>query len=66
MLSTIKSYISNQEDISFDEYYNRYVMEVQDKNLNKEISYMLSANSLNVLNMSILIKDTVEGLNKLW
>lgn len=66
MLSTIKSYISNQEDISFDEYYNRYVMEVQDKNLNKEISYMLSANSLNVLNMSILIKDTVERLNKLW
>ena len=66
MLSTIKSYISNQEDISFDEYYNRYVMSVQDRNLNKEISYMLSANSLNVLNMSILIKDTVEGLNKLW
>lgn len=66
MLSTIKYYISNQEDISFDEYYNRYVMSVQDRNLNKEISYMLSANSLNVLNMSILIKDTVEGLNKIW
>lgn len=65
MLSIIKATIEHQPDISFTEYYNSYIMSVQDRNLEKEISYLLAANDLNVLNMSKLIKHTFEGIKNL-
>lgn len=38
MLETIKSYINEAPDIPFDEYYQRYIFNVQDMNIDSEIA----------------------------
>lgn len=38
MLDTIKVYIKASPDIAFEDYYQNYIFEVQDQNINKEIS----------------------------
>lgn len=37
MLETIKSYIKDLPDTSFENYYQNYIFEVQDYNIEKEI-----------------------------
>jgi hypothetical protein len=39
MLSTIKSYIENVPDIPFLEYYQAYILDVQDQNVLTETKY---------------------------
>lgn len=39
MLDNIKSYISNMPDNSFDEYYQKYVLAVQDRNIEMEMNF---------------------------
>lgn len=65
MLSTIKKYINDLPNQNFLSYYNLYIMDMQDKNIDRELSYLLAANNLNILNMSKLIKHTFEGINSL-
>lgn len=38
MLETIKTYITETPNISFDEYYQRYIFNVQDMNIDSEIA----------------------------
>lgn len=38
MLNTIKTYIKETPDIPFDEYYQRYIFNVQDMNIDSEIA----------------------------
>ena len=38
MLDTIKSYISEVPNIPFEEYYQRYIFQVQDMNIEAEVS----------------------------
>lgn len=38
MLHTIKTYIKETPDIPFDEYYQRYIFNVQDMNIDSEIA----------------------------
>lgn len=40
MLSTIKSYIENVPDIPFLEYYQSYILDVQDQNVLTETKYV--------------------------
>ena len=37
MLDTVKSYIANFPDIDFNTYYQQYVLDIQDENINLEL-----------------------------
>jgi hypothetical protein len=45
-LETIKQEISDLPYISFEEYFHRYAMSVQDKNIDREISFFVDHNFL--------------------
>ena len=38
MLGIIKSYIKETSDMPFDEFYQRYIFEVQDMNIQSEVN----------------------------
>jgi len=38
MLDTVKSIIEELPDMPFDEYYQRYIFDVQDQNIQAEVS----------------------------
>lgn len=38
MLDTIKTYIKETPNIPFEEYYQRYIFNVQDMNINAEVA----------------------------
>ena len=42
MLSTIKSYISNLPEIEFFDFYQKYIFDVQDQNLQAEVNSIKS------------------------
>ena len=48
MLEHIKQLISNSPDISFIEYYQQYVMDVQDYNLCLEVNDLKNVDILSV------------------
>lgn len=50
MLETIQSYIKYLEDdeTTFDEMYQNYVMKIHDQNIDREFSYMLNNNIVSV------------------
>lgn len=62
MLKTVEEYIDNLEDIPFSLFYKQYIMEVQDENIDKEISYLMHSSQLNVLNVSALIDETAKAV----
>ena len=37
MLETVKSYIDDSSDTSFEDYYQNYIFEVQDMNIEAEV-----------------------------
>ena len=62
MLKTVEEYIENLEDIPFSLFYKQYIMEVQDDNIDKEVSYLMHSSQLNVLNLSALIDETAKAV----
>ena len=52
MLETIKSYINGIPDIPFEDYYQNYICEVQDRNIESEIEFVQSDD---ILTMSALL-----------
>lgn len=62
MLKTVEEYIENLEDIPFSLFYKQYIMEVQDENIDKEVSYLMHSSQLNVLNVSALIDETAKAV----
>ena len=62
MLKTVEEYIDNLEDIPFSLFYKQYIMEVQDENIDKEVSYLMHSSQLNVLNVSALIDETAKAV----
>ena len=60
MLDTIKQYINNITDISFNEYYQSYIMQVQDRNIESELKHLSARNVLSLYTMDQLIADTVK------
>lgn len=52
MLNTVKSIIEELPDIPFDEYYQRYIFDVQDQNIEAEVS---SLNTTDILTIDKLI-----------
>lgn len=62
MLSDVRTYMSNLPKQPFPDYYNQYIQQVQDKNIDAEIRYLLNHNSLDVKSMSALIQLTYERM----
>ena len=62
MLKTVEEYIENLEDIPFSLFYKQYIMEIQDENIDKEVSYLMHSSQLNVLNVSALIDETAKAV----
>ena len=52
MLETVKDYISNISDMSFEEYYREYIYKVQEVNIKREIEFLVKYNQdLSTLSM---------------
>lgn len=64
MLATIKQSISEvQADTSsFQQYFTNYVMEVQDRNIDQELAYMLTHNVVDVQFVDRAITDAFKGV----
>ena len=63
MLNTVKDYISNLSNETFDEYYTSYIMYIQDRNIDRELKYLQNKNALNLRSMDQLIYHAMEGMN---
>lgn len=48
MLETVKHDIINSPCISFREYFTRYVFQVQDENIDSEVTFLLRNNSIDI------------------
>lgn len=65
MLDTVKQYIKNVPDISFQQFYQLYVTSVQDSNIDREVSYLINRNVLGVNSMRVLIHNIIERLKSI-
>jgi hypothetical protein len=48
MLDNIKQYISDLPDVDFDDYYQQYILDVQDINLSLEFKYSNISDHLSI------------------
>ena len=62
MLETVKACIEDAPKTSFSEFFQEYVLSVQDFNIDREFKYLVNRNILGVTNMSALIQNTIERL----
>ena len=65
MLEIIKQTIENVPDDTFNLFFAKYVLEVQDANIDAEIRGMLSRNKIDVAAIELVIQDTYDKLVKL-
>lgn len=63
MLETVKSTINNLPSISFEEYYTQYVMQMQDMNIDNEVSFLLRNNCLTSLDIDKLSFKELRSLH---
>ena len=68
MLKTIKEQIENlkNDDTVFSEVYMKYVLEIQDESLEREISYMLKNQIYDVNLVDRAIINSLESLVRLY
>lgn len=64
-LKTIKTEISNLPYISFEEYFQTYIMKVQDSNIDNEMSFFINHNFMSYDILSSLITDSGKELKQL-
>lgn len=62
MLETVLESIETLPDIPFGEFYNNYIMGVQDENIKYEMSYLMRYNNLNIKSMQCLINNVYRSL----
>ena len=62
MLDSIKQMIENVPCISFEEYFQRYIMEVQDGSIDEEVAFLLRNNFPSANAIIRLINKEVEGM----
>lgn len=66
MLETIKQSIKNAPFITFEQYFIEYVMQMQDTNIDNEVTFMLHNNSLTTKSLDKLINSEVTTYDKLF
>lgn len=64
MIETIKTVVETekQNTMNFWEFYQTYIYKVQDSNISREFSHLLSANRITVVNLSALVNETCRNL----
>jgi hypothetical protein len=63
MLNQVKQYISNLTEDDFNAYYYKYMLDVQDKNIDRELKRFRSRNVLSLYSMDRLIAQTLSEVN---
>jgi len=61
-LPTIKQCIEDAPFISFEQYFIRYVMHVQDRMIDTEFSFMLRNNNITATSLNVLLDSAFEEL----
>lgn len=62
MLKTVKTTITNLPCISFRDYFQKYVLDIQDMEIDLEFEFLSSQNNLEVLSLAKLIsRDSMLG-----
>ena len=62
MLETIRKTIDDLPDKSFEEFFNEYLMEVQDNSINLEVDYTFKKLHSDIVDISTVISNEFEGL----
>lgn len=65
MLQNILKHIHDLPCITYEEYFTRYVMYVQDHNIDEELKFVLNHNFLNSGSINRLVNDCVDMLEEL-
>lgn len=60
MLNTIKQYINTLPDISFNQYYQQYINDVQDYTLGQEVKDLRNADILSIDRLIAKLMKEVE------
>ena len=60
MLETVKSYIRDLDDTTFEQYLDQYAMRVQDDNIFSEVTF--NVNHSSILDIERLAQDQHERL----
>lgn len=63
MLNQVKQYISNLTEDDFNAYYYKYMLDVQDKNIDRELKRFRSRNVLSLYSMDRIIAQTLSEVN---
>jgi hypothetical protein len=63
-LETVKTEIQNLPYISFGEYYQDYVFQIQDSNIDDEMKFFMNHNFLSPKNISRAIEHVRKGMTK--
>lgn len=61
MLETIKSYIADLPDTPFEEFYQKYIFEVQDQNIMAEISSIKTTDIMSLDRMIARLRKELYG-----
>ena len=63
MLETIEAMMHEIDSgPDFDEFYTSYISDVQDKNIQDELAYLVHSNTLTPLSLDALVNNTLKGL----
>lgn len=62
MLETVKQVIEDSPFITFEQYFTRYVFEIQDSNIDNEFAFMLRHNSIDSHFLEVIINNELKGV----
>ena len=64
MIETIKAVVESEkhDTTEFWKFYQTYIYKVQDSNISREFSHLLSANRITVVNLSALVNENCRTL----
>lgn len=66
MLETIEAMMHEiASGPDFNEFYSRYISDVQDMNIENELAYLVHSNTLTPLSLDALVNNTLEGLRSI-
>lgn len=60
MLETIKTKINDSPFISFEQYFQNYVMKIQDTNIDNEVAFLMRNNSLTTVLLNKVMNSEVK------
>jgi len=62
MLTTVKQYIKDLSDISFNEFFVQYIMKVQDTNIEQSTKHLYNTGTTDLKSINKVIDTTLRSL----